>query len=134
MQAKWIKMHEGQTKYKILNLTSHIARGVKPQSQQQIYAEKQRFKEELFKFAEKLVLERRQKIRQSKIETIRYKSHPSQNYENKNSFLENNIESTMMYFMPSAIGQDQEINYMIHLRNILLKNEILVSKSQKQYN
>ena len=60
-----------------------------------MFAEKGRFKEELFKYAEKLILERRSRIRMSKIDTIRFKTRPGLNYEVKNTFVENNIENTM---------------------------------------
>ena len=89
-----------------------------------MFAEKNRFKEELFKYAEKLVLERRQRIRRSKIDVTRYKIRPEINYEVKNQFVENNIENTMLYFKASKLGEALDVNFMIHLRNILLKNEI----------
>ena len=60
-----------------------------------MFAEKGRFKEELFKYAEKLIIEQRSKIRMSKVDTIRFKTRPGLIYEVKNKFVENNIESTM---------------------------------------
>ena len=129
LQQKWSRLNSNSKRCKGLNLTSSRARGVRAQSQQQEYAEKNRFKEELFKYAEKLVLERRSRIRRSKIDVTRFKCRPELNYEEKNSFVENNIENSMLYFKASTLGEAQEVNYMLHLRNILLKNEIKLNEA-----
>lgn len=51
-------------------------------------------------FAEKLVKDRRNRVRSRKLDVTRYKVRPEVNYEIKNAFVENNIENAMLYFKP----------------------------------
>jgi len=89
------------------------------------------FREELLKYAEKLIIERRNRMRARKIDVCKYSIRPELAYEKRNMFVESSIENTMIFFkahnLKTWAATDEAID---DIKNKVMKNEAKLNKKK----
>lgn len=75
-------------------------------------------------YVEKVMVKKRNKLRQSKIEFVKFKTRPNENFAEKNTYVEANIENMMNYL---SYGDDSIANF----KKKIIKNEIKYRKHQE---
>ena len=76
--------------------------------------------------AEKLVLKHKQRHRSQKIEDIRFKLYGDDRFENKNSYVDNNIETTLTFF--TANVQGKEVDEAKTVKSQIIRNQIRLKR------
>ena len=76
-------------------------------------------------YVEKIMVKKRNKSREDKVAIVKYKTRPCQNYEDKNSYVEANIENMMNYL---SYGDDKLVSF----KKQILKNEIRYRKMKEK--
>lgn len=85
------------------------------------YKNKRLFKEQLMNVAEALVIEHKNRHRLQKLNDLKFKIFGKDQFESKNNFIENNIESSMKFFSGSHSIEDPNMDAAL-IRSKLIKN------------
>lgn len=81
------------------------------------------------KYAEKLIIERRNRLRLRKVDVAKYSIRPELPYEKKNAFVESSIENTMAFFKAqNFLTYHASGDAIDDIRNKVIKNEAKMNK------
>ena len=83
------------------------------------------------KYAERLIIERRFRMRVRKVDVAKYSIRPEVPYEQKNAFVESSIENTMAFFKANNVLTLNATGDAIDdIRNKVIKNEAKINKKK----